>query len=328
MRDLLAQEAATCGRRKPWRCSVTRRRNGSAPSPRRSADWTRSSSPAASANMRRSIRARICDGLGFLGIELDEARNAEDAARDFHGRQPGHRARHPHRRRTHDRAIGVRVPVLARHGRAIEMTEYEKTHKDPDPGTAAQDGRLLARRELSVGRPDLSLRQSAAEEAAQAGAHQAAPARPLGHDARAELHLRPSEPRHQGTRSERDLHHRPGPRRAGHRGQHLSRRHLQRGLSQHLAGRGRDEAAVQAVLVSRRHSEPRRAGDAGLDSRRRRTGLLAVARLSARRSTIPTCSSPASSAMAKRRPARSRRAGTRTNFSIRSTTAPCCRSCI
>ena len=26
------------------------------------------------------IRARICDGLGFLGIELDEARNAENAA--------------------------------------------------------------------------------------------------------------------------------------------------------------------------------------------------------------------------------------------------------
>jgi|SRR5882724_8854326 len=27
-----------------------------------------------------SIRARICEGLGFLGIELDEARNAENAA--------------------------------------------------------------------------------------------------------------------------------------------------------------------------------------------------------------------------------------------------------
>jgi acetate kinase len=26
-----------------------------------------------------SIRARICDGLGFLGVELDEARNAENA---------------------------------------------------------------------------------------------------------------------------------------------------------------------------------------------------------------------------------------------------------
>ena len=27
-----------------------------------------------------SIRARICDGLGFLGIELNESRNAENAA--------------------------------------------------------------------------------------------------------------------------------------------------------------------------------------------------------------------------------------------------------
>lgn len=27
-----------------------------------------------------SIRARICDGFGFVGIELNEARNAENAA--------------------------------------------------------------------------------------------------------------------------------------------------------------------------------------------------------------------------------------------------------
>ena len=26
------------------------------------------------------VRARICEGLGFLGIELDESRNAENAA--------------------------------------------------------------------------------------------------------------------------------------------------------------------------------------------------------------------------------------------------------
>ena len=39
--------------------------------------------------------------------------------------------------------------------------------------------------------------------------------------------------------------------------QHLSRRYVQRVLSQRGAGRGRDEAAVQAVLVSRRHPEPR-----------------------------------------------------------------------
>ena len=70
----------TCGRRKPWRCFVIRRKSGSAPSPPRSADWTRWSSPAASAKTAPPVRARICEGLGFLGIELNEARNAENAA--------------------------------------------------------------------------------------------------------------------------------------------------------------------------------------------------------------------------------------------------------
>ena len=66
MRDLLDHEKqVTCGRRKPWRCSVTRRRNGSAPMPRRSVDWTRSSSPEASAKIAPVLRARICEGLSF-----------------------------------------------------------------------------------------------------------------------------------------------------------------------------------------------------------------------------------------------------------------------
>ena len=64
---------------------------------------------------------------------------------------------------------------------------------------ARQDERLLAGGQLPVGRPDLSLRQSAAQEAAEAGARQAAAARPLGHHAGTELHLRPPEPRHQAV---------------------------------------------------------------------------------------------------------------------------------
>ena len=44
---------------------------------------------------------------------------------------------------------------------------------------------------------------------------------------------------HQEARPRHDLHHRPRPRRAGAGRQHLARRHLQRGLSEHLAGRGR-----------------------------------------------------------------------------------------
>ena len=75
--------------------------------------------------------------------------------------------------------------------------------------------RLLARRELPLRRPDLSLRQSAAEASRSDGAHQAAPARPLGHDAGPELHLRAPEPAHQGARPRHDLHRRPRPRRAG-----------------------------------------------------------------------------------------------------------------
>jgi len=44
----------TCGRQKPWRCFVIRQKSGSALSPQRSVDWTRSSSPAASAKTRPS----------------------------------------------------------------------------------------------------------------------------------------------------------------------------------------------------------------------------------------------------------------------------------
>ena len=70
---------------------------------------------------------------------------------------------------------------------------------------APPDRRVLARGELPVGRPDLPARQPAAPRAARRGARQAAPARPLGHDARPELHLRPPEPRDPGARPRRDL---------------------------------------------------------------------------------------------------------------------------
>ena len=53
------------------------------------------------------VRARICDGLGFLGIELEEKRNAASAARDFHGGQPGRRPRHAHGRGMDDRKDGL-----------------------------------------------------------------------------------------------------------------------------------------------------------------------------------------------------------------------------
>src|SRR5215470_16175334 len=48
---------------------------------------------------------------------------------------------------------------------------------------------LLASRQLPLGRPDLSLRQSLAREAPDQGAHQAPAARSLGNHAGLELHL-------------------------------------------------------------------------------------------------------------------------------------------
>ena len=43
------------------------------------------------------------------------------------------------------------------------------------------------------------------------------------------------------------------------------RGNLQRSLSEHLAGRRRDEETVQAILLSRRYPQPRRARNARID---------------------------------------------------------------
>src|SRR5271157_770724 len=45
-----------------------------------------------------TVRARICDGLGFLGIELDQECNAKECTADFTGRRSRQGAGHPHRR--------------------------------------------------------------------------------------------------------------------------------------------------------------------------------------------------------------------------------------
>ena len=57
----------------------------------------------------------------------------------------------------------------------------------------------------------------------------------------------------------------PGPRRPGTRRQYLSRRHVQRVLSEHPAVRRGHAAPLQAVFLSRRNSQPRGAGNARLD---------------------------------------------------------------
>ena len=141
--------------------------------------------------------------------------------------------------------------------------------------SAAKNGRLLAGRQLSLGRADLSLRQPAAEAAADAGGREAHAAGALGHYAGTELHLRASEPDHQKIRPGHDLRLRSRTRRPGAGGQHVPRRHLQRDLSQHQPGRGRAAKALHSVFLSRRNSQPRFARVPGLDSRGRRVGLFA-----------------------------------------------------
>ena len=62
MRSCSRRNPMTCGRRKPWHYSVIRRKSGWVPLPPRSADWTRSSSPEASAKIvRSSVRASVTD---------------------------------------------------------------------------------------------------------------------------------------------------------------------------------------------------------------------------------------------------------------------------
>ena len=53
VRDLLAREGAIIARRTRWRCFAIRRRNGSAPLPPRSGEWTHSFLPAALAKTPR-----------------------------------------------------------------------------------------------------------------------------------------------------------------------------------------------------------------------------------------------------------------------------------
>jgi acetate kinase len=67
--------------------------------------------------------------------------------------------------------------------------KYENQHEKPNPGTAPKDGRLLACCELSLGRADLPLRQSAAKTATRTHGREAHAAGTLGHDAGTELHL-------------------------------------------------------------------------------------------------------------------------------------------
>ncbi len=82
---------------------------------------------------------------------------------------------------------------------------------------------------------------------------------------------------HPRARSQHDLHHRSRTRRAGH----VANTYLEGSYTEmypaHRAECGRHQASVPPVQLALRHSQPRRAGNAGLDSRGRRAGLFAGA---------------------------------------------------
>ena len=144
----------------------------------------------------------------------------------------------------------------------------------------AADAALLAGRQLPDRRPDLPAGQPAAARAAAAGAHQAAPARPLGHLARPELHLRPPQPADPGARRRRDLPGRAGPRRPGAAWRTSTSKAPTREIyPRGHAGRGGHAPAVPPVLDAGRHPQPRQRADARLDPRGRRARLRAGPRL-------------------------------------------------
>ena len=145
---------------------------------------------------------------------------------------------------------------------------------------------------LSVGQIYL-LDNPLLREPLQARARQAAAARPLGHDARAEPHLRPHQPRRSSARDLDAIYIiGPGPRRPGDRRQRLPRGHVHARSTRRSP---RDEDGMRRLF--RQFSFPGGIPShvapetPGLDPRGRRAGLRALARATARRSTTRTCSS-------------------------------------
>ena len=132
---------------------------------------------------------------------------------------------------------------------------------------------------LSVGQIYL-LDNPLLREPLRARARQAATARPLGHDARAQLHLRPPEPGHPQLGPRRDLRHRARATAARPRSPTpTSRAPTARSTRTSPATRTGLRAAVPPVLVPGRHPLPRRPGDARLDPRGRRARLRPLPRL-------------------------------------------------
>jgi hypothetical protein len=94
------------------------------------------------------------------------------------------------------RAQGRTSPLLCCSGQLwIYLKKYECEYSHTR--IAPQNERLLARRQLPVGRSNLSLRQSIVEASAETVGREAAGGWTLGHDAGPEFHLCTSELDHQ-----------------------------------------------------------------------------------------------------------------------------------
>ena len=131
-----------------------------------------------------AIRTRICQGLGFLGIELHDERNAANA--DVISADASRVTVRVIR--TDEEVMIARsvFEVLARRDTSRNMnhegTNPHRLRPNWFAGSTPTGARpIICRSDRSISR------QSAAEEAADAATRQAAPARPLGHDAGAEL---------------------------------------------------------------------------------------------------------------------------------------------
>ena len=98
------------------------------------------------------VRERICEGLGFLGIELNEARNTENApVISTDAGRVTVRVIRTDEELMIARSV-LRVLGLWRTERKVEPMKPKTSAKTLDPESTAQDGCLLARRKLpSVG---------------------------------------------------------------------------------------------------------------------------------------------------------------------------------
>ena len=183
------------------------------------------------------VRKRICDGLEFLGNRDRRERQRAGMRRAF---RPARASVAVRVIRTDEESViaALTHPAAGIGTRHRRSEDHATTGCSADArcGSGAENRCLLACGELPVRRPDLSLRQPAAERAAGARAHQAHAAGTLGHHAGTEFHLHASESDHQEIRRGHDLHVGTGTWRSGGGGQHLSRGHLQRGLCQYQSG--------------------------------------------------------------------------------------------